>query len=138
MWHRETYGALSLDLSCVRCTALARRGENTRHPLQGAAVDWDWWETLDHDAGMSTERRSATAHAKPRRSAGGSGFRDIGQFVETYNHLQDKLYPVFAVWDLALYVTRYSWLGSVHCRRGFTHQTLRGPSRLCPGGRTIC
>ena len=57
---------------------------------------------------MSTEKRRSGAHAKPRRGGNHNdiGLRDVGQFVETYHHLLDKLYPVFAVWDVLLYVTR--------------------------------
>lgn len=43
------------------------------------------------------------------RTTGGtnSGIRDIGLFIKNYNNLSDKLYPVFAVWEIILYVTRY-------------------------------
>lgn len=43
------------------------------------------------------------------RTTGGtnSGIRDIGLFIKNYNNLSDKLYPVFAVWEIILYVTRW-------------------------------
>ena len=43
-----------------------------------------------------------------RHDRNSNGIRDIGTFVENYNSLLDKLYPVFAVWDGVLYVTRYT------------------------------
>lgn len=36
------------------------------------------------------------------------GIKDIGTFVENYDRLLDKLFPVFAVWDAAVYVARYA------------------------------
>lgn len=36
------------------------------------------------------------------------GIKDIGTFVENYERLLDKLFPVFAVWDAAVYVARYA------------------------------
>ena len=57
---------------------------------------------------MSSEKRRPTAHANPRRSGNhnGIGLRDVSQIVETYHNLLDKLYPVFSVWDIVLYVAR--------------------------------
>ena len=35
-----------------------------------------------------------------------SGIKDVGLFVENYKNLLDKLYPVFALCDAALYIVR--------------------------------
>ena len=71
---------------------------------------------------MSAEKRRSTAHVKPRRSSyhNGVGLRDVSQTVETYHNLLDRLYPVFAVWDIALYVARYCALCSVGIVGGCT------------------
>ena len=49
---------------------------------------------------MSSRERST-------KSSSLNGIRDIGTFVENYDSLLDKLFPVFAVWDAVVYVTRY-------------------------------
>ena len=62
-----------------------------------------------------------------------NGIRDIGTFVENYNSLLDKLYPVFAVWDAVLYVARYySYTADLSSTVWATGDIVFLP----PGGRT--
>ena len=44
-----------------------------------------------------------------RRTTSASGIRDIGTFVENYERLLDKLYPVLSVWDGVVYIVRYAF-----------------------------
>ena len=88
---------------------------------------------------MSAEKRRSTAHVKPRRSSNhnGVGLRDVSQTVETYHNLLDRLYPVFAVWDIALYVARYCALCSVVSTRGYwRYRRWMHATPFCAGGRT--
>ena len=63
-----------------------------------------------------------------------NGIRDVGTFVENYNSLLDKLYPVFAVWDGVLYVARYTadLFSAVYGQLGIYYTGYI----LSPGGRT--
>ena len=49
----------------------------------------------------------AMSNRERAHSRSSGGIRDIGLFVENYKSLWDKLFPVFAVWDIVLYVARY-------------------------------